>query len=623
MRVHQILGACLIASFTMLIVRAEDGPEKQASDNLIDSASLVKVREFKISFQKRMLAIAHDPKESVCLRLSNNGTHGAVAMVTQPAGFVLARPEMALVMFNVAQGKSITVPLTPEFPQEVLRSEPGDNTICRRLQIAWSPDGSTLAVVECARGYLWLVNQDGSVDAEMDLEKTRQDRGDIRKSVLSNLAWYPDGRTLLVIGFNGLYTVDTSRRPLVKEECILSLNDVRRFAAPSNLNPLMLSWLPDERIAAADKLPVYFWVAVAELPGTGGAMGDEFQFDFMPKERRCVGKPKSSIRPPQFSRTRVSAKEGYIAYPFSEAWIDKSAIGRLIREKVRPCPELGVAVADPNCKRVLAAIPGGIATHWSDTGERLAVFGISSEGFFVHCYESRVEAEKTVKVKDPKSEVTSEEQENVWILTAEQKKAIETALKDFEHEEFAVREAASKKILDAGLGAIVILEASLQAHDNDPERTIRMKRLLEQFKTAKFLGPDADWPKCSIQISSMDPVYGSGVDIDLQGDGACLIRIVVGRALVKGQDKKTNLQIAQEEARTFRTLCIQNSLIGTEIPIRTGGTYSVWQQITIKNAAGQTFEMRKLSSDKVPAFDQVYEALLALKDKAALEKKQK
>jgi len=81
MRVYQTFGACLIASFSMLFVRAEDGPEKRASDNLIDSASLVKVCEFKIPFQKRVLANTHNPQESVCLRLSNNGTRGAVAMV--------------------------------------------------------------------------------------------------------------------------------------------------------------------------------------------------------------------------------------------------------------------------------------------------------------------------------------------------------------------------------------------------------------------------------------------------------------------------------------------------------------------------------------------------------------
>jgi len=56
-----------------------------------------------------------------------------------------------------------------------------------------------------------------------------------------------------------------------------------------------------EQIAVADKFPVYFWMAVKDMPAGStfnGSFGDEYQFDFMPKERRCIGTPKSSTRPP-------------------------------------------------------------------------------------------------------------------------------------------------------------------------------------------------------------------------------------------------------------------------------------------------------------------------------------
>lgn len=404
MRLNQFLGACTIALIAMSVARAEEGREKQQPAELPEPDPLVKIRELKIPFPKRELATTHDPAESVCLRLSSDGTRGAVAMVTKPSGANLVIPEMTVILFNLAQGRSISVPLAPKFPKDVLDSEPADRTICRRLQIEWSPDGSTLAVVECARGYLWLLNQDGIVFAELDLEKPRQDTENIGKnSVLSNLAWYPDGCTLLVIGFSGLYTIETSRRPLGKEERLLTMNDVRRFAAPSNLNPIKLSWGRSEKIPSANELPVYFWVPIAHLPGTGGAMSDEFQLNFMPKEKRCSGKPKPSVRSPMLDRTIASITGRYIARVFSKAWLEngerkEDLMFTLVKEKVRAesCPKSQsvVAVSDPRCKRILAMISGGIATHWSDAGERLAVFGISAEGFSIHSYRSPSEVVK-------------------------------------------------------------------------------------------------------------------------------------------------------------------------------------------------------------------------------------
>jgi len=227
--------------------------------------------------------------------------------------------------------------------------------------------------------------------------------------------------------------------------------------------------------------------------------------------------------------------------------------------------------------------------------------------------EAETPAEGSVKVKDLNAEVTPEDKriasKPLPDLTAEQKKAVETVLRDLEHEEFAVREAASKKILDAGPGAIVILEAALRAHGGDPERTIRTKRLIGQLSTAKFLGPDADWPKCSIQLRDVHPLHG-GVDIDLQGDGACLIRIV--GLPPKRRETKTSLQLTQEQAQAFRTLCIQNDLIGLKIPVRPGIPDEKQPSLILKNAAGQAFQISKWSGDKEPRFDDLRKALYAI-----------
>lgn len=227
--------------------------------------------------------------------------------------------------------------------------------------------------------------------------------------------------------------------------------------------------------------------------------------------------------------------------------------------------------------------------------------------------EAETPVEGLVKLKEPNAEATSEDKRIVSKsspdLTAEQKKVVETALTYLEHKEFAVREAASKKILDAGPGAIVILEAALQAHGGDPERNIRTKRLIGQLSTAKFIGPDADWAKCSIQLRDVHPLHG-GVDIDLQGDGACLIRIV--GLPPKRRETKTSLQLTQEQAQAFRTLCIQNDLIGLKIPVRPGIPDEGRPGIVLKNAAGQTFQISKWSGDKEPRFDDLGKALYAI-----------
>lgn len=65
-------------------------------------------------------------------------------------------------------------------------------------------------------------------------------------------------------------------------------------------------------------------------------------------------------------------------------------------------------------------------------------------------------------------------------LTAEQAKAVEAAIKDLASDEFATREAASKAIADAGIGALPLLQAAMKKTD-DVEAQSRMKALAQAF----------------------------------------------------------------------------------------------------------------------------------------------
>ncbi|MCX5675739.1 MAG: hypothetical protein NTX87_12095 [Planctomycetota bacterium] len=130
-------------------------------------------------------------------------------------------------------------------------------------------------------------------------------------------------------------------------------------------------------------------------------------------------------------------------------------------------------------------------------------------------------------------------------------------------------------------------------------------RVLPDNATAKFLGPEADWPKCKLVLRDVQGLFG-GQDVYLDGSGDCILR-----AVDKGlKEKRFRLKLAAEESLALRRMCIRADLAYLEIKERPGVPDEAHPEISITSAAGETRKVAKWANDKVPAFDKVY-ALLA------------
>ena len=130
-------------------------------------------------------------------------------------------------------------------------------------------------------------------------------------------------------------------------------------------------------------------------------------------------------------------------------------------------------------------------------------------------------------------------------------------------------------------------------------------RVLPDNATAKFLGSEADWPKCKLVLRDVQPLFG-GRDVYLDGSGDCILR-----AVDKGlQEKRYRLKLAAEESQALRRMCIRADLAYLEIKERQGVPDEAHPEISLTSAAGETRKAAKWANDKVPVFDKVY-ALLA------------
>jgi hypothetical protein len=130
-------------------------------------------------------------------------------------------------------------------------------------------------------------------------------------------------------------------------------------------------------------------------------------------------------------------------------------------------------------------------------------------------------------------------------------------------------------------------------------------RVLPDNTTARFLGSEADWPKCRLVLRDVQPLFG-GQDVYLDGSGDCILR-----AVDKGlKEKRYRLKLAAEESQALRRMCIRADLAYLEIQERPGVPDEAHPEISLTSAAGETRKVAKWANDKVPAFDKVY-ALLA------------
>jgi hypothetical protein len=127
--------------------------------------------------------------------------------------------------------------------------------------------------------------------------------------------------------------------------------------------------------------------------------------------------------------------------------------------------------------------------------------------------------------------------------------------------------------------------------------------------TAAFLGAEDQWPRCGIVLEDIQGLWG-GTAIYLDTSGACLIRIVSGP-----NEKRFTLKLATEDTLALRKVCIEADLLSVQVKDRPGVPDEARPRIKLRNAEGKTHEVAKWANDKVPRFDQVYNALLALRKK--------
>jgi len=125
--------------------------------------------------------------------------------------------------------------------------------------------------------------------------------------------------------------------------------------------------------------------------------------------------------------------------------------------------------------------------------------------------------------------------------------------------------------------------------------------------TAKFLGSASDWSKCKVVLRDVQGLFG-GRDIRVDGIRDCVIS-VVSQGL---QEKRFRLRLFPEETYVLRRLCIEGDLVALKIKERPGLPDEARPEIAITNAGGETRTVAKWAGDKVPEFDNVYEALRAL-----------
>lgn len=133
--------------------------------------------------------------------------------------------------------------------------------------------------------------------------------------------------------------------------------------------------------------------------------------------------------------------------------------------------------------------------------------------------------------------------------------------------------------------------------------------------TARFLGSASQWSKCKIVLHDVQGLFG-GRDICIDGLHDCIISLV-SQGL---QEKRFRMKLFPEETYVLRRLCIEGDLAALKIKERPGLPDEARPEITLTNAAGETCSVAKWAGDKVPEFDNVYEALMALERKTQNKK---
>ncbi len=142
-----------------------------------------------------------------------------------------------------------------------------------------------------------------------------------------------------------------------------------------------------------------------------------------------------------------------------------------------------------------------------------------------------------------------------------------------------------------------------------PPPAVEANATAEPNATEVFLGREQDWSRCGVSVDDIHALFG-GTAIYLEGSGACLVRIVA-----RADEQRFSLTLAPRESLALRRACIDADLLTVPSKGRPGAADEASPTIVLRNADGQLQKRAKWANDKVARFDQVYDALLALRKK--------
>jgi hypothetical protein len=130
--------------------------------------------------------------------------------------------------------------------------------------------------------------------------------------------------------------------------------------------------------------------------------------------------------------------------------------------------------------------------------------------------------------------------------------------------------------------------------------------------TARFLGPPTGWPAVRLALRDVHGLWG-GHALELDGGGRGEVSVVDAG----GRARRYPLALDPARAAALFDLLIAHDIVALTFPARPGLPDEARPEIRITNPAGEVRAIAKWANDKDPAFEAIYQALLALAREAA------
>lgn len=128
--------------------------------------------------------------------------------------------------------------------------------------------------------------------------------------------------------------------------------------------------------------------------------------------------------------------------------------------------------------------------------------------------------------------------------------------------------------------------------------------------TYKFLGTELGWLRCRVELYDPHGQHG-GTVVHLDGLGRCVIRLQRGQ-----EERRFSVKLDPREVEALFRLVLTADLVALAIP-ESGPPQPGERRpvLVLHNSCNKRFALAKWSHQPAPAFERVYEALLALRKK--------